>query len=397
MNATQMTDLMHTYKNGLLNDTLPFWLNHCIDRQDGGFMFALDRDGTILDTDKPVWLHGRFAWLLATIYRTVEQTTHWLELARHGIDFLLKHAFDDDGRMFFLLTKDGQPLRKRRYLFSEFFTLLAFAAYVKASGDEQIRHKTIELFDLTIKHLDTPNLLPPKIIPLTRPLKGLSMPMILLCTAQELRGVLDESICRRWIDQAIAEIEHDFCNEQHQCVLESVGPHGEFYNHFDGRLVNPGHGIEAAWFILHEATIRNDDTHLIELGCKMVDWCWAIGWDKDYGGMLYFRDALGLPATEYWHDMKFWWPQNETIIATLLAYCLTGNKKYEKWHKLAHQWAHDHFSDPHYGEWFGYLHRDGTCSSTIKGNMWKGPFHLPRMQWYCYQLLEHFKTFTSVR
>jgi N-acylglucosamine 2-epimerase len=112
--------------------------------------------------------------------------------------------------------------------------------------------------------------------------------------------------------------------------------------------------------------------------------------DRQYGGFLFAldRDAKGLPCTEYWHDMKFWWPHNEAIIATLLAYQMTGAEKYRQWHQQVHDWAYSHFPDPEYGEWYGYLHRDGTVSTRIKGNNWKGPFHLPRMQWYCWKLSE---------
>lgn len=86
--------------------------------------------------------------------------------------------------------------------------------------------------------------------------------------------------------------------------------------------------------------------------------------------------------------MKFWWPQNEAIIATLLAYTLTGDEKYKKWHEMIHEYAYKHFHDKEHGEWYGYLHRDGTISQTAKGNLFKGPFHLPRQEWYCWQLLK---------
>jgi N-acylglucosamine 2-epimerase len=160
---------------------------------------------------------------------------------------------------------------------------------------------------------------------------------------------------------------------------------------FDGRTVLPGHAIEVGWFILEEARLRNRDARLIRLGTTILDWSMEIGWDRDYGGLLYYRDAKGMPGTEYWHDMKFWWPHNEAIIATLLALELTGDAKYARWHRMLHDWAYAHFPDPIYGEWFGYLHRDGSLATRLKGNMWKGPFHLPRMQWYCWQRLAQWK------
>ena len=56
-----------------------------------------------------------------------------------------------------------------------------------------------------------------------------------------------------------------------------------------------------------------------------------------------------------------------------------------------HDWTYALFPDPDHGEWFGYLHRDGRLSSSAKGNLWKGPFHIPRMQLTCWQLLEQMR------
>lgn len=388
MQLERLQQLRDIYRDGLLNDTLPFWLPRAIDREYGGYLASFDRDGTILNTDKAVWFQGRFAWLLATLYHTVEPRPEWLEYSRHGIDFLRKHCFDTDGRLFFWVTRAGRPLRKRRYLFSECFATIALAAYARAAGDEQARQQALDLFRLTLKLHTTPGLLPAKVDPATRPMKGLAMPMILLATAQELRKTVDDPLTTEVIDRSIAEIERDFLKPEFRCVLETVGPEGQFIDTFDGRLVCPGHSIEASWFILEEARQRKHDARLLRLGTTILDWSLALGWDQQYGGVLYYRDAKGFSPTEYWHDMKFWWPHNETIIATLLAWQLTGDPQYARWHQMAHDWAYAHFPDPLHGEWFGYLHRDGSLSTPLKGNMWKGPFHLPRMQWYCWQRLE---------
>ncbi len=383
-----LESLRRVYRDGLLHDTLPFWIPRAIDREHGGYLTAFHEDGRLLHPDKPVWFQGRFAWLLATLYDTVEQRPEWLALARHGIEFINRCCFDRDGRMFFALTREGRPLRKRRYLFSEVFATMALAAYARASGEEQYARQAFALFQLILHYHRTPGLLPPKTDPAVRPMKGLVMPMVLLCTAQELRKTVPDPLCTQVIDEAIAEIERDFMKPDLQCVLETTGPRGEFLDTFEGRMVCPGHAIEAGWFILEEARLRNNDARLIRIGTTIVNWCFTAGWDPEFGGIFYYRDALGLPCAEYWHDMKFWWPHNETIIATLLAWQLTGEARYARWHAQVHDWAYAHFPDPVHGEWFGYLHRDGTVATRLKGNMWKGPFHLPRMQWYCWQRLE---------
>ena len=376
------------YKETLLSDILPFWTKNCVDKVHGGFTIALGRDGTVIDTDKGVWQQARFTWLLGTLYNTVEKKAEWLDLAHHGIDFLKKHAFDTDGRMFFQLTQEGKPLRKRRYVYSEAFGAIAFAEYARATGDDEAAAEAIRLFNLFNTYSTTPGLIPPKIDPINRPMTGLGSNMIAINLAQVLREAIDAPNCTQVIDQAIDNITRLFMKPEHKAVLETVGPNGEILNHFDGRLINPGHAIEAAWFILHEAKVRSNDAQLIQIGTQILEWMWERGWDTEYGGLIHFSDIYDLPIQEYWHDMKFWWPHNETIIATLLAYTLTNNSLYAQWHTLIHDWSFSHFPDPEYGEWYGYLHRDGRISVPLKGNMWKGPFHLPRMLLYCWKLLE---------
>jgi len=388
MQKKRKEELIATYRDGLLNDTLPFWLQHAPDRECGGYLNFLDADGSVVSTDKPMWPTGRFIWLLSKLYNDVERKAEWLDTARHGMDFMRQHAFDDDGRMFYAVTRDGNPLRKRRYLYTETFGVIALAEYAKASGDAQALEHAHNLFDLILRYQSTPGLLEPKSITATRTLKSHGMPMIMLATAQVLRGVDPKPLHDQVIEQSMHEVFTHFLKPEFNALLETVGPNGEFLDEPVGREINPGHAIETAWFILEEARHRNNDRGLIEQACQIIDWSLELGWDQEHGGIYYFRDCQGKPCPQYEHDMKLWWPHNEAIYATLLAYHLTGDDKYLQWHRKIHDWAYDHFPDPNNGEWFGYLHRDGTLSSPLKGNMWKGPFHLPRMQLYSWKLLE---------
>jgi N-acylglucosamine 2-epimerase len=378
------------YRDGLLKDIIPFWLKHSIDKEHGGYMFAIDQDGTIVDTDKGVWQHGRFVWMLATLYNEVEHKQEWLDIAIHGASFLENHCIDADGRMFFIVNREGKPIRKRRYVFSEAFASIAFAALYRATKAEKYEKLAKELFGVFLTHVTTPGLTESKYTEY-RQMKGLGYPMIGIVTAQELRKSLGVSFFTEYIDQWINEIKSDFMKEEYKAVMETVGPHGEFIDHFDGRTLNPGHAMETAWFIFREAMYRGNDQRLTQVGTTMLDWMWNIGWDQEYGGILYFREVKGYPVQEYWHDMKFWWPQCEAIIATLMAYNMTNDMKYAKWFEMIHEWVFQYFPDTKHGEWFGYIHRDGRISSTLKGNLWKGPFHIPRMYLMTWKTLEEIK------
>ena len=389
--AASRAALAEVYRNALLDDVMPFWLKHGMDREHGGIMTAVDRDGTVVDTDKSVWFQGRTAWMFATLYNSVERRSEWLEAARSCVEFLRGHCFSPSGKMYFTVTREGRPLRMRRYVFSESFAAIAFAAFAQATGDQQAAEEAQRCFATYLHHSFTPGVMPPK-FEATRPMKGIGPHMIGIATAQELRANLgDVSVggrsCTEWIDFSIAEIERDFLKPEQQALLENVAPDGSVIDHFDGRTLNPGHALECAWFLMHEGRLRGDK-RLIGVGAQILDWMWARGWDQEFGGLLYFTDLKGLPVQEYWQDMKFWWPHNEAIIATLLAWKLTGEARYAAMHRQVHDWSFQHFPDPEFGEWFGYLRRDGQVASRAKGTLWKGPFHLPRMLWFCARELE---------
>lgn len=384
--------LARVYRDALLDDVIPFWLRHGLDREHGGFLTALDRDGSLIDDDKSMWFQGRAGWMFATLFNTVEANPQWLAAAQSAVQFLRRHGTAPNGKLYFTTSRDGRPLRMRRYVYSEAFAAIANAALARAAGDPRAAEDAVTLFENYLSYSFEAGRMPAKVDQETRPTMGIGPLMIAIATAQEIRENLGDvsaggRTCTAWIDWSIARIERYFLKPEHRAVMEMVGTEGEIIDHFDGRQLNPGHALECAWFILHEGK-RRRDRRLIKLGLTILDWMWQRGWDEEYGGLFYFRDLRGLPIQEYWHDMKFWWPHCEAIIATLLAWSITGHEKYAAWHAQVHQWSFRHFPDSQFGEWYGYLHRDGRISTQLKGNMWKGPFHLPRMQWYCWQLLD---------
>ena len=378
--ALTMPDFSALYRDTLLQDVMPFWLRHGLDGEHGGIITSLDRDGSILDTDKSVWFQGRAGWMFAALYNTVEKRAEWLEAARSCVEFSHKHCHGPDGKMYFTVTREGAPLRMRRYVFSESFAAISYAAFAKATGEACWAADAVRCFETYLHHSFTPGVMPAKSL---RPMKGIGPLMIGIVTAQELRENLgDISIrgrtCTEWIEHFISEIVRDFFKPDLAVLMETVAPDGSVIDHAEGRTLNPGHAIECAWFIMQEGHHRND-SRLIEIGAQILDWMWARGWDTEHGGLLYFTDLNHGPVQEYWHDMKFWWPHCEAIIATRLAWKLTGEARYEAMHQQVHDWSFSHFPDRECGEWYGWLHRDGSLSQRAKGNLFKGPFHLPRM------------------
>jgi N-acylglucosamine 2-epimerase len=352
---------------------------------------ALDRDGSLLDSDKSIWFQGRTAWMYATACQTYGEQSTWRAIAASCLDFIEKHGVAENGKLWFTVTQDGRPLRMRRYVYSEAFAAVGNAAMFGLTGEETYHRAASRYLANYLHYSFTPGMIAPKIEPETRSLRSIGPLMFSLHTASIVMDHLGDITvgdqrCSQWIQWSIEQIQRYFVKRDLRVLMENVSDQGEIVDHFDGRQLNPGHAIECAWFLLHEAR-RNDDRKLQLLGCEILDWMWERGWDEEFGGIFYFRDLYNRPVQEYWQDMKFWWPHCEALITTLLAYSLTGNSKYAQWHEQLRTWSFDHFADLEHGEWYGYLHRDGSPSVRLKGNMWKGPYHLPRMLWYCEQLL----------
>ncbi len=375
-----------TYKEDLLENILPFWLEHGLDTVNGGVYTCVTRTGELMDSTKSVWFQGRFAFTCCFAYNNVEKRQEYLDAAKLTLDFIEQHCFDADGRMYFEVAADGTPLRKRRYIFSESFAAIAMAEYSKATGDRTYAEKALTLFKDMRRFLATPGLLAPKYEP-TVQMQGHSITMIMINVASCIRKVIADAELDRQIDESLHALKTYFIHPEFKALLETVGPNGEFIDTINGRVINPGHCIETSWFLFDVATDRGDK-ELMKLALTILDWSWEWGWDKEFGGIINFKDCKNYPPQDYSQDMKFWWPQTEAIIATLYAYKLTGDEKYLKRHKQISDWTYAHFPDTEYGEWYGYLHRDGSVAQPAKGNIFKGPFHIPRMMTKAYMLCQ---------
>ena len=368
-----------------MNDIMPFWLEHGLDRENGGVYTCLDREGKLYDRTKSVWFQGRYAFVLSFAYNNVEQRPEWLDAARSCLDFIENHCFDDDGHMYFEVDADGTPLRKRRYVFSESFAAIAMAEYSLATGEKHWAERALEVFKDMRRFLSTPGYLEPKYMPSVK-MQGHSITMIMINVASRLKKVVDDPELDVQISESLEKLEKNFVHPEFKALLETVGPNGEFIDTSAGRTINPGHCIETSWFLLDVAQDRGGDDRLTQLALRILDWSWAWGWDEQYGGIINFRDCRNFPPQDYSQDMKFWWPQTEAIIASLYAYKVTGEEKYLERHRQISEWTYAHFPDRKCGEWYGYLHRDGSVAQPAKGNIFKGPFHIPRMMVKSYSL-----------
>jgi N-acylglucosamine 2-epimerase len=337
-----------------------------------------------------MWLQARQVWIFSMLYNRAsddvddETRTRWLKIAKNGADFLLENGMDDGGNWYFSLNRQGQPLIQPYNIFSDCFAAMAFSQYALATGDERSQVIARQTYHNILRRKDKPKGKYSKAYPGTRPLKTLALPMILANLSLELDWLLEKEELEHVIDATLAEVMGDFLDQERGLLFENVTPDGEHVDCFDGRLINPGHGIEAMWFIMDIAR-RRDDTALINQAIDVVLNILNFGWDDEYGGIYYFMDAEGRPPLQLEWDQKLWWVHLESLVALSMGYALTGREACWTWYQRVHDYAWPRFADPTYGEWFGYLNRRGEVFINLKGGKWKGCFHVPRALYLCYR------------
>lgn len=375
------------YRGALLQDVIPFWEKYSLDRDEGGYFTCLDRKGQVYDTDKFIWLQARQVWTFSTLYNQVEQNVQWLEIARHGIGFLKKFGRDDQGNWYFSLDQKGRPLVQPYNIFSDCFAAMAFHQYAIASDDREAETIAYNTYQNILIRQHNPKGNYNKVYPQTRPLRNFALPMILCNLSLELESVLDRDQVENTIDACLHDIMEVFLDKNDHLVYENVLPDGEHVDSFDGRLINPGHGIEAMWFIMDVARRRSDNVLVqkaVDTTLRLLDF----GWDPEYQGIFYFMDAQGKPPQQLEWDQKLWWVHLESLVALAKGYLLTRDQKCMDWFEKIHGYAWDHFPDPEFGEWFGYLNRRGEVFMPLKGGKWKGCFHMPRALFQCWKVFE---------
>ncbi len=384
MNEARYVEL---YRSNLLDSIVPFWLKNSEDTKYGGYFTCLDREGKVYDTDKFVWLQGREVWTFAMLYSNVSREQKWLDFSIQGAEFLRKHGRDVNKNWYFSLTRDGKPLTQAYSLFSDCFATMAFGQLSKATGNAEYGRIATETLDRIFKRQSAPKGQFSKTFPGTRDLQTLSIPMILCNLVLEVEHLIDSEVVEQTIEEGVAKIMERFYQPVPGVLVENVDMDGNFVDCFEGRLANPGHGLETMWFLMDIAE-RNNDHSLMNRCVDIVLDTLDFAWDKEHGGIFYFMDIKGYPSQQLEWDQKLWWVHIEAMVAVLKGFLHTGNEKCWQWFKKVHEYTWDHFVDPEHGEWFGYLNRRGEVLLPLKGGKWKGCFHVPRGLFQLWKTME---------
>lgn len=367
------------YLKTLVEDVIPFWTRHAPDRVHGGYLTCLDRDGSVYDTEKFMWLQWRMVWMLSDLAVKLERKPEWVALAENGYQFLMKHGRDAQGRYYFSLNREGQPTLAPYSVFSECFAVMGCAALYRANGDPAAKAEALRAYAGYVAREDRPKGEWTKEMAGRQPMRSLGFYMMKVNLQMVLRECLGDTSHDADLAKTVDFVLRTFWNPERRVMFENVGLDGQFdLESMAGRHLNPGHALEAMWFILNAAKVLNRPDW-IPRASEVIKAELEFGWDREQGGLYYFMDVLGKPHVELQWNMKLWWVHNEALIAAAMAYRLTGQAEFADWFDRLHEYSWARYPDPAYGEWFGYLDRYGKPTHFLKGGKWKGFFHLPRM------------------
>jgi N-acylglucosamine 2-epimerase len=403
MNNEQIAELAQYYRKHLLEEVMPFWEQRTADKVYGGYLTGFDRSGNPTDTDKYLWLQARQMWIFSALYNHIDKRSLWLDLARHGREFLLSHAYAGNGRWNYRLDREGNVKVGAVALVGDCFALEALCEFAVASGAQEdipIIHDTFSgmsqrAFDPranSFPHFaENPGV------------KRHGIYFVTLRVSSIAERLLGLELTQPLIDRCLQEILYGFASDEHELLFENIAREGGVLATREGRLINPGHMLESMWFCLEEAKKKGSRRH-VDRAIQIIDWAYACGYDKEHGGILSFIDSTGQQPdfpdwlTErniQWYE-KAWWVHAEALYALALAALESDSPELMNRFLELHSWCREYFYDHECGEWYLLLHRDGKPRIRDKGGMQKCAYHLPRALIKLVLLFEDYLTATHL-
>ena len=371
-------ELRDFYRDLLLNNIVPYWLKHAVDRELGGLFTCIRDDGSKISTDKYMWSQCRGIWTFAALYNRIEKRPEFLEIARATAEFVLSHGRDERGWFAFQMTREGKHVQGPISVYSDFFAVYGLGELYRATQEKRYLTEAVKILRMAISRVHSPDF--DGFAPYKRP-EGVAylhgIPMIGLETGQELADVAPEKDLLEFVDWCLHRVMDHHVRPKRRLLFEHLGPNNEEVNTPAGRCANPGHGVESMWFVLHQAR-RRKDSQLVKRATEVIRWMLEFGWDKEKGGLPHCLDADGGKCWWPHPEKKLWWPHGEALYALLLAHELTREPWCMEWYWKVHDWSFEHFPDRENGEWHQKLDKDGRVITEVVALPVKDPFHLPR-------------------
>lgn len=424
MNKSEISSLLSFYQNELKDNILSFWLSRCVDVDNGGFVNCFDNSGEVLvSNDKYTWSQGRFVWVWSKLASmkgntfSKKEKDHFLQLAKHGRDFLLHHCLigKDDWRCVFLLNAQGNP----KYvdgidvldssIFADCFVACGFAIYSSISGDIKSWNFAKNLYSSIYNRIkqNAFNSLP---YPLGPEYRMHSIPMIgtnLACEMYRAAQIMEPNLSHIYktdIQLFSSDVLNNFV-DNNNILHEIISKDNLFLEGLFGDHINPGHVIEDMWFQLDAADILHEHDRLEKIKV-IAKKAFELGWDHKFGGYLHFTTSTGGEIQGSFEndtcdevqlrlvygdwDSKLWWVHSEALYTSLLLYFRTNDPQFLSHYSRVADYVFKTFpnQDPSIGEWKQIRTRDGKPQEKVVALPVKDPYHITRNFILIIELLE---------
>lgn len=379
-----LTRLLELYRQTLLHDVVPFWIEHGLDPA-GGINTCVTDDGAIVSRDRWCWSQWRAVWVFSRLYNQLEPRPEWLDAARQIFAFVARAGTVERGHWPLLLDEHGRVKRGYESIYVDGFAIYGLVELWRATRDErllQLAMRTFAASDSAIRDSAPPPAWPYPIPP-GRMAHGVSMLFSLvyheLAEAAPDRAVRESAL---WHHRQVMQ---RFLHPARSLVREWLDARDEPLPPPEGTVVVPGHAIESMWMQMH---VAREDDQVTQRATEAILRHLEIGWDQRFEGILLAVDADGRDPVGWSHaDTKLWWPHTEALYATLLAYERTADDRFLQWHERVRSYAYRHYPTEH-GEWRQKLDRQGRPIERTLFLPVKDPFHLPRSLMFCIDVLQ---------
>ncbi len=385
------TEKLNVYKAELaeeLKNILRFWADRTPDQLNGGFFGRLDNDGRVVaESPKGSVLNARILWTFSAAFNGAPDAGY-LKIAYRAYDYICRRLIDHEyGGVYWSVNYKGDMLDAKKQVYAIAFTIYAFSEFYRASRDEAVKQKAIDLFYLLVEKAYDP-VQTGYFEAFTSEWEPIDDLRLSAKDANEKKTmnthlhVLEAytNLYRVWPDKALNEhisvllgnfIDHFIDHQTNHLTLF-------FDEDWNSRseLVSYGHDIEAAWLLLEAAeAIEDEETtvKLKEISIRMADET-TKGLDSD-GGLWYEYE----PAQDHVIKEKHWWVQAEAMVGFFNAWQMSGDEKFLDLSISNWRFVKDKIIDHANGEWFWGISPDGQVMNTEdKVGIWKCPYHNSR-------------------
>lgn len=381
--------LAREMRHELTSGILPYWSEHTVDREQGGFYGRITRRNTVVeDAPKGAVLNARILWAFSKVSRVLEDGDTYRSLADRAYAYLTEHFWDPQyGGIYWMLRADGTPLEPKKQVYAQAFATYAMAEYHRLTGHDDSLERAIRLFRLIEEHAfdEVEN---GYFEAYSRDWELLTDVRLSEKDANEKKTmnthlhVLEAytNLFREWPDPALESRLRDAVRLFLDTILDAETNHliGFFDEQWTTRtgFVSYGHDIEASWLLVEAAEVLEDAALLDEtksVALRMARVTKEEGQDEN-GGLFYERGADGRLD-----DDKHCWPQAEAIVGFVNAYEISGEEAFLDAAAACWSFTREHIVDSEHGEWFFSVSRTGQPhQDKNKVGPWKGPYHSSR-------------------